>query len=138
MAGLSGRQAISQHLWDLAASVPTRELRGDEPRLRPGAERSVVNVEGGGPAAGSSLLHALVMGVDKEPRPLERAEIEGFGDFFTRHLILEGVAPLTLASLVAALDALPEDIRLTRREMFVVAEGAAFAPETPAFDVNTR
>ena len=85
------------------------------------------------------LLRSMIVGIDDAgPSPLSRDQISAFGDFFTRNLILRGRSPLTLQALLDDLDALPDDVRLKERSVFVVAEGASLALTHPSTPLNAR
>lgn len=131
MAGTDTRRfsvAFNRSLWaDRLFKVHPEGADAPEP-LEPGAGGRKIE----------TLLHAMVLGVDQFPRPLDPAEIMSFGDVFSQQLILKGLAPLTLGELVAALENIEGEGQLTKREMFVVAEGAALRPANADFDLNTR
>lgn len=83
------------------------------------------------------FLFRFVNGIDAAPKPMARAEVEALGDAFTREILLEGRAPLTLRSLAGAIGALAAPARPLRR-MFLVAEGGQARSAEPQFGLNAR
>lgn len=118
------RQVVARHIERAVALDPALGLM-DDPNAGVAAE-------------GFAPLHAMVVGVDVMPRVLPVAEVAAFGDPFTRHLLLEGVVPLTLAQLDKAITALPGDEARPLRKLYAVAEGAAFQQTNPRLPLNAR
>ena len=136
------RRDVSRRVEQLRPREPAEALSSAHPS-GPGTERSAgAGPAGPNPADASTdapLLRSMVVGIDDAgPSPLSRDQISAFGDFFTRNLILRGRSPLTLQALLDDLDALPDDVRLNERSVFVVAEGASLALTHPSTPLNAR
>lgn len=84
------------------------------------------------------LLMSSIVGIDNEPRPMARDEIEELGDAFTQRLLLKGEVPLTLRHLLNAIEALSGPEALPARKLFLVAEGGRFGLTHPDFPLNGR
>lgn len=82
-------------------------------------------------------LSAFQLGADTRPRPMSGDEMAALGDYFTTH-VLQVARPMTLSALAQALDDVPAEFRLAKRDLFAIAEGAAFAAEPEAEKLATN
>ncbi|WP_327440611.1 hypothetical protein [Pseudomonas donghuensis] len=132
----------------MSTRFPGREVAGDLLQRRQ-VFRGVVELAAGRapaqhlPPAGEAAvpavpLVAMVIGVDDRPRPMALAEVQGFGDPFTTHMLLKGLVPLTLSDFSAAIEGLIGEAARPLRKLYVVAEGSGFQSTTPSLPMNTR
>jgi len=121
------RQVLSRHLTDAH-----RMAAGPVPRVALLTSSAVEST------AEETPLMAMVLGVDNAPRAMAAGEVAAFGDPFTRLLLLQGVVPLTLAQLDAAIGALADDEARPLRKLYAVAEGAAFQQTPARLPLNAR
>lgn len=125
----------------MAHSFPTRQVvaRHIEHALALDAMSGVMDDPTPGIAAEAlAPLRAMVVGVDARPRAMPVAEVQAFGDPFTRHLLLEGAVPLTLAQLDKAIAVLQGEQARPFRKLYAAAEGAAFQETNPTLPLNAR
>jgi hypothetical protein len=69
-------------------------------------------------------LHAFVLGLDAQPRPMSEAEVSSLRDPFAELLLKRGTFPLTFRALLSALDAFNDDPHgLPTQQSFLAADG---------------
>lgn len=88
-------------------------------------------------ALDAGQLHRLVLGIDNAPRPMTAAEIAALHDPFAELLLKRGAFPLTLRSLLSAIDAVNQDqAGLPEQRCFLAAEGGQVPWSAETANVN--
>lgn len=129
------RQPMSEALTE--GLLRARSFQADND---PGEGSKTFSTQGDGAAdaADTAVLTRFVLGEDVMPMSMSKPDIEALGDAFTQRLLLREIVPRTVRELVDGISALPANMALPIRELFLVAEGGQIRIKEPSFELNAR
>lgn len=80
-----------------------------------------------------NTVHQFVLGLDDHPQPMNFRVLTDLRDPFADHILTKGNFPLSLRALLAAIDAIDDDLAsLPKQQSFLIADGGQihWSPET--------